>query len=187
MKRGHGRVAKGFPRGPQEAAFEKANIGIVYWNDVDTAIKSVRKGEVLYVVGLAGLAGSKDDIKVAVRALHAKGASAVDVATGRRSNADAVDLSMEAAVALSRASLGGAKFAKEFGRKGGHAKAKSREGRRTPVDIAKPIWFNQAIGTNAEALAEINSHDYSIDWGIRAAQLQFGPSGRRKGRRYANS
>ena len=178
-------MKKGFPRGPQEQAFEKANVGIVYWDDIDAAVKSVRKGEPLYVVGLAGLAGSKDGIQAATKALHAKGAFAVDVATGRRSNGpDAVDLSMEAAVALSRASLGGAKFAKEFGRKGGHAKAKSREGRRTPVDIAKPIWFDQNISTNAEALEKINSHGYSIDWGIRAAQLQFGPSKRRKGRRY---
>lgn len=158
---------------------------ITYQDDVNAAIKSVRKGDGLYVVGLAGLAGSKDGIKAATKALHAKGAWAVDAATGRRSNGpDAVDLSMEAAVALSRASLGGAKFAKEFGRKGGLAKAKNREGRRTPTDIAKKIWFDKTIGTNGEAVEKINDHGYSHPWGMRAAQLQFGPSGRPKGRRY---
>lgn len=184
MKRGHIRVAKGFPEGPQQAALEKAGVTIFYKNDVDAAIKSVRKGEALYVVGLAGLAASKDGIKAATKALHAKGAWATDAATGRKSNGvDAVDLSMEAAVALSRANLGGAKFAREFGRKGGHAKAKNREGKRTPTDIAKRIWLDKSISTNAEALEKINSQGYSHDWTQRSAYNQFGNPGRRPGRR----
>ena len=184
MKRGHIRIGKGFGKDGQEKILAAAGVTNTYIGQIDAAIRSVRKGEVLYCVGLRGLAGSKDGIKAALKALHGKGAAAVDAATGRRSDGPCgADLALEAAVELSNERQGGARFSRLHGRKGGEAAAKTKAGRRTPTDKAQRIWLDKSISTNDEALAKINSFGYSHDWSERAAYNQFGSPGRPAGRR----
>lgn len=174
MKRGHICVAKGFPKGEQESILKKAGVKVFYVDDLDSAIRSTRKGEGLYVAGLTGLASSKNGIKAALAKLHKKGAHAVDAATGRKSNgSDAAELAMEAAGDLQRHVLGGWKEQEEAGRRGGQTYAKNYDAKRAPLSTLKAYWFN--LNMTAVQACEAASRGYEIPWLWRAAHNRLGP------------
>lgn len=175
MKRGHICVARGFSKRDQETILAKAKVNVIYVDEIGNAIMSTRKGEGLYVAGLTGLATSKKGIKTIIRILHAKGAFAVDAATGRKSNgADGVDLMAEAAGDLERHALGGWQEQEDAGRKGGLTYAKNLDNKRAPLATLRAFWFDTRM-TAAEAIEKANSLGHERKWLERAAYSRLGP------------
>lgn len=151
---------------------------VIYYDDIDNAIRSCRKGEGLYVVGLRGLASSRAGILKATRKLHAKASFAVDAGTGRRSDGPGgIELHEEAVVALKNEQAGGLKYMQEAGRQGGLTYAANLDGKRTPLKIASKHWFDHRLVPNAVAVNKINSYGYEIPWSWRALYNRLGPRG----------
>lgn len=183
MKRGHIRVGRGFGKEAQEKVLREHGVTIFYYDDPASAWKSQRRGEVLYVVGLRGLAGSKDGIVKFLKELHKRDAAAVDVATGRRSDGkDGAELMAEAAVDLTNERMGGHRASKKFGQKGGEISGKKRMDRKTPLGDAEKIWFDLTLG-NAEAVDKINTFGYPDDWTYGALYHHLEKRGATPGRR----
>lgn len=178
MKRGHIRVGRAFTKAEQESSLRKAGVKVIYYDDIDNAIRSCRKGEGLYVVGLRGLASSRAGIVAAIKHLHRRGAFAVDCDSGRRSDGpNAIELHEQAVTDLKNEQAGGLKYMQEAGRQGGLTYASNLDGKRTPLKIASKHWFDHRLVPNAVAVNKINSYGYEIPWSWRALYNRLGPRG----------
>lgn len=189
MKRFISRNGRGFRKEAQEKLGREHGATIFYEapKDADAAVKAIRKnleGGVLGMDGLRGLASSKSEVLRLLKVLHDKGCAGLDVSSGRRSDGKhGVELMAEFDVAMRHERAGGKEFAQDAGKKGGRKALKNRNSKRTPKDVARPIWLDPTIATNAAAIHAINSKGYSLDWGQRALYLQFGSPKRPAGRR----
>lgn len=158
MRRGHIRVSKGFPAGPQVKALSDANVTTQYQNDIAAAIRSLRKGDKLYVHTFQGLGTSRKGIEKAVDDIHAKGACAVDAATGWRSDGpNGYKLLSQAVAGLMRERQEGK--AKANGRAGGVASGKAKRKGWMPWATIEKFWFNKTLGRD-ELMERINGAGY---------------------------
>lgn len=189
MKRFISRIGRGFRKEAQEKLGREHGATIFYEapKDADAAAKAIRpkmEGGVLGMDGLRGLASSKAEVLRLLKVLHDKGCAALDVSTGRRSDGrHGVELMAEFDVAMRHERAGGKEFAQDAGKKGGRKAARNKQKQRTPKDVARPIWMDPTIATNAAAIDTINSQGYSLEWTQRALYHQFGSPGRPAGRR----
>lgn len=190
MKRAVIRPARGFPEDVQKKIAAEAGATVFYVKDPDSAVKAMRphlEGGVLGVIGYRSLHSSKAEVLRLLKELHAKGCAAQDCATGRRSDSHhANDLMAEYDKEMRHERMGGSGLLKAAAKKGGLAKAKNTKYKRTPTDVAKRIWQDKSISRDIDAIEQINSFGYSMDWGVGSLRNQFGASGRKRGRRYDN-
>lgn len=150
MSRGHIRATKAFTETRQRKALEASNVKAIYLDDIPGAVASMRKGGGLHVAGLRGLAGNRDAILAVLKALHAKGAWAVDTHTGRRSDGpDGVELLAEAIAELANERRGDWLAGKRNGRKGGLAYGANAARGRMPWGDLEKLWRNSRL-TNAQ-------------------------------------
>ena len=146
------------------------------WKDF---VGELRKGETVCMTTLDRVSSHRTDLAPARRDVHAKGCHIWEVATGRRStSADDMAEMMAAAIA---AQTGDAralppKLAKKYGRRGGEAKGESAKQGRTSVELAKPVWTNDSMGTKAERLA----HPHMKGWTRTSAFRHLSPKNRKK-------
>jgi hypothetical protein len=182
MKRGHISVGRTTGVTEQEKILTDAGVTIIYRDDILAAVRSLRKGDKLYVDGLRGLATSRKLIDAALNAIHAKGACAVDAATGWRSNGPNGWKLMSKAIAdLSAARQGGHDKARKHGQAGGIASGKAKAKGRMPWSAIERIWFNKSLDRD-ELMERINTVGYK-EISYYTIHKHLGPRGVTLGRR----
>lgn len=148
---------------------------------LEGAIRSLRRGDVLAVKLLHVLAPPKlstrdnprRDLWAAIRAIEARGASILEVDTGRSSlkQRDRDDMIAQAIETITKAGRSLThRQAKARGLKGGRpAREFSAEDERQ----AREHWFSLKHATNADAAKEAGG-----GWNVYQMRKRFGPSGR---------
>src|SRR6185437_183527 len=130
----------------------------IYEDNLDAAIQTLRKGDLLAVAGLRGLGGSRKEIRAVCDRLHDLGFAAVDAATQRRSDGKhGIQLLDEAVAALANERRGHHNGAAEDGAQGGKAKGRNNRKRLMPKADAAKIWHSNPGMKNKELLALINA------------------------------
>ena len=129
MKRGHIRVKAVLGVERRKKVLRDAGVKTLYQNNLTAALKSVRRGEQLYCVGLRGLASSREGTPPqALGRSPCRNACAIDVRTGWRSDGPkGAALMAEAARELGVERLGG-----DAALKSTHGKAGGHQGRGEP-------------------------------------------------------
>ncbi len=185
MNRGHIRHTKACSAKTQENILLKAGVNsrVIYTDDLETAIADLRKGDGLMVVGLLGLAGRRQDIAAILDRIHAKGAAAIDAATGRRSDGPhGAALMLEAVDELTAHRRGPGNKAAQAGSKGGIQAAKNGRKDKPPFTVIKPIWFDRRLDDAQvmQAIADLGypkEISYTTIW--REFGRRYGSDGRR--------
>ena len=87
MLRGHIWPSRAFPAKTQETAILAAGVSkrVLYTDDIEDAIGSLRAGDRLVVAGFRGLGRTQAQIDANIAKVHAKGAAVMDAVTGRLS------------------------------------------------------------------------------------------------------
>lgn len=178
MKRGYVRATRRLPKDLQIAALVAYGVDrdVIYVEGenketLDEAVRSLRveAADELVVYTLDRIAGSKRELRKALAAIRDKKAVIVEVLTGRRS--DDPDHMAEMIIdALTRKGHATAD-ASRFGAMASHR----QKPLRMSEEVAKAIWIDARIRTNAEAAKKI---------GLSAQQCynRWGYSGRKAGR-----
>lgn len=138
---------------------------------LDTLIKALRVGDTVAVTTAGRLASDRATFKRAEAAIRARRAAILETTTGRRSDNPADIAAMVLAAVDEIASHGkvhGPKAAKEYGSRGGKARAEKIEQARTPKHIAEREWFNVRNRTIDEALATEGMKGWSQQMAYRA-------------------
>lgn len=157
MKRGHIFPQRGFGAEVQRKALEAGRVRQIYMNDIKAVLRSLRKGDALYVHTFRGLGNKKKLIAETIKAIHAKGAHAVDVATGGRSDGpDGALLTIEALVGIAQSYQGGRRNAEDNGAEGGKIAAANRRKQYPPKATLERYWFNKTM-REPEIMEQINA------------------------------
>lgn len=137
-------------------------------HDIDETIFRLREGEDVKVERLSDIGPKITDTLRRLKDVHAKGGAVIDKKGRRSTNAnDLIDMMSESMNKLRKGLT--PRQAAANGKKGGR-----KPNERTPVEVAKPIWTDQGIRTNARALKMPEMRG----WYQRLAYETFGASGR---------
>lgn len=136
-----------------------ASVKIIYRDQIDSAIASLRKGEPLRVLTLRGLGPSRRAIEAALDSIHAKGAHAKDIETGWCSDGPyGAKLMSQAIASLSSERQGGHKGAEKNGAAGGRASGRAKARGRMPWPNIEKLWFSKLF--RDELMERINDSGY---------------------------
>ena len=141
MSRGHILASRNFPAGPQEKAHAEAGTKIIYRDQIDKAIASLRPKEALRVFTFRALGSSRKAIEAALDAIHEKGAHALDLTTRWRSDGpQGAKLMSQAVASLAHERQGGKGGARKNGSAGGIASGKAKAKGRMPWGNIEKLW-----------------------------------------------
>jgi hypothetical protein len=153
-------VSRNFTGAMQEKALKDAGVVILYWNEIENARRSLRKGEGLFAHTFRGLGTGRKAIEKALDDIHDKGCHVVDATTGWRSDGPKGPKLMSQAIAsLSMERQGGHKGARKNGSAGGIASGKKKAIGRMPWSIIEKHWFNKALD-RTDLMEQINGNGY---------------------------
>lgn len=156
--RGYFRAEAHFPASTQQAILTKAGVTAAF-EDFDDMLHMLRKGDAVAVAGFRAFVTNHHDIADAIDAIHAKGAQAIDAATGRTSHRDGVRLLSEAIIALANERRGGHAKARQHGKKGAVASAAARRAGWMPWGEIRKFWFDKRL-TRAEVMVAVTAKPF---------------------------
>lgn len=165
----------------QHRALEEAGAGVVYeegrkgetWGAL---VKSLRRGDVVLVTSLARIASNRADLRIALADIAARGATLLEVSTGRRITAECVEsaiASLEAAdeLAQDRRAFSSRQATKAAQKR--WAKAE-RDRERTPKHLAIIVWRNtDEFPLESQALAHPDMTGWTSSTAHRAMRARY--------------
>lgn len=149
--------------------------------NLSTAIRSLRKGDMLEVIGLRCLGSSRREILEGYEAIKAKGAGVLDAKTGERATDDGIRMFAKALASIhGDASATSDEELAERSRKGGEAMKKKAAAKRMGKREALVFWRDPKL-TVPQALRKMRG------WTIASAYRLLGSRGLPAGRRAKNA